>query len=211
MTSSTAQHNAAFGAPRLRSRTRVTRLTAALAALGAGAALALTGCGAGQVTQTGVTTPTITGNNVDFGSLLLRNVYIAYEDAEQYPIDPATSGQLVFTIVNLSPSGSDTLASIESFDAQVSIEGDDTTIPAGGVLRSGTPALQLSAEDDEAATFGPAASQITVEVTNMSSAVRPGIATPFTFTFEEAGDIVVDVPIEPGPAAKRTYVPSDDH
>lgn len=211
MTSSTAQRNAAFGEPRPRSRTHATRLTTALAALGAGAALALTGCGAGQVTQTGVTTPTVTGSNVNFGDLLLRNVYIAYDDPEQYPIEPATSGQLVFTIVNNSPEVTDQLVSIESEDAEVSIEGDDTTIRAGGVLRAGTPVKQLELEAEDAAAIGRTATEITVEVTDLAPTVRPGISAPFTFTFEEAGDVVVDVPIEPGPAAKRTYVPSDDH
>ncbi|MCW4352799.1 hypothetical protein ONR57_05745 [Hoyosella sp. YIM 151337] len=211
MTSSTDQLGTAFGEPRPRSRTRATRLATAFAALGAGTALALTGCGAGQVTQTGVTTPTITGTNVDFGSLLIRNAHIAYDDPDQYPIDPAAEGQLVFTIVNINPEVADTLVSIESEDAEVSIDGDDTTIPAGGVLRAGTPVKQLTPEEDAAATFGTPATEITVNVTDMGPNVRPGIGTPFTFIFEEAGEVQVDVTIEPGAAAKRTYVPSDDH
>lgn len=57
------------------------RLAAALAA----AALALTGCGAGQVTQTADTVPAITGVDVDAGSLALRDLQVEYAGDGGYP------------------------------------------------------------------------------------------------------------------------------
>jgi copper(I)-binding protein len=56
---------------------------AALAA-GVGAALGLTGCSAGQITQTSTQVAPVPGANVDAGELALRNVLIQYRP-EGYP------------------------------------------------------------------------------------------------------------------------------
>ncbi|GGC76393.1 hypothetical protein IEU95_00500 [Hoyosella rhizosphaerae] len=197
MTSSTAQHSSNAGALTPRSRTRVGRIAAATIALGAGAALALTGCGAGQVTQTGSKEAAVTGSFVDVGDIAIRNAHIAFEDAEAYPLETSATATLVFTVVNNNAVTPDVLTSIESFDAQVSFPDDELTVPAGGVLRVGTAVLELEPDEDRP----------TVELSNLSSNVRPGLTVPITFTFEETGEIVLNVPVEPGAASTRTYVP----
>ncbi|MBD8507309.1 hypothetical protein HT102_12525 [Hoyosella sp. G463] len=171
-------------------------------ALGASSALVLTGCGAGQVTQTGVKVASVTGSAVEIGDLGLRNAHVVFEgDETAYPLDSADTASLVFTVVNNSATTGDTLLGIESFEAQVAMpEGAELEIPAGGVLEVGLAPQELEEED---------ADRPSVELSNMSSDVRPGLTVPFTFTFAEAGDVTVNVPIDAGAASQRTYVPAE--
>ncbi|WP_149360460.1 hypothetical protein [Lolliginicoccus suaedae] len=200
MTSSTAQQRAQ--ADVLTSRTRSHRLAAITLALGASAALALTGCGAGQVTQTGTKVAAVTGSAIEIGDLSLRNAHVAFDgDETVYPLESADTAELIFTVANNSATQSDTLVSIESFEAQVALPEDaELEIPAGGVLEVGRSAQELAEEDSD---------RPVIEMSNMSADVSPGLTVPFTFTFAEAGEVTVNVPIDAGAASHRTYVPAE--
>ena len=65
---------------------RPGRIAAAIAlAAGLGTTLALTGCSAGQITQTGNQVPAVPGVNAQAGNVALRNLVIAYDGPEGYP------------------------------------------------------------------------------------------------------------------------------
>lgn len=65
-----------------------TRRVATAVALAAGATLALSACGAGQITQTSDQVAAINGTSTDAGTIALRNVHIIYPDSEEYSIEP---------------------------------------------------------------------------------------------------------------------------
>lgn len=202
MTSSTAQHRAQTTVLTSRSRTRSHRLAAMTLALGASSVLALAGCGAGQVTQTGTKEAAVTGSAVEIGELALRNAHVVFDgDETAYPLERADTASLLFTLVNTSALEDDTLLSIESFEAQVTMpEGVDLEIPASSDLEVGLSPKELEEEDTDL----PA-----IELSNLSPDVRAGLTVPFTFTFAEAGEVTVNVPIDAGAASQRTYVPAE--
>ncbi len=69
-----------------------TRRVATAIALAAGAAIALSACGSGQVSQTAVQQAAVNGNSADLGEIALRNVHIAYPpSSEEYSIEPGAT------------------------------------------------------------------------------------------------------------------------
>ena len=92
------------------------RRTAAALALLAGGALALTACGAGQISQTATQVAAVNGNSVDVGDIQLRNVHVVYPTSEEYSIMPGGTVELGFTAINSNPSVADELTDISSPD-----------------------------------------------------------------------------------------------
>lgn len=43
----------------------------------------------------------------------------------------------------------------------------------------------------------------TVELIDLKEGVRPGLTIPFTFSFKEAGDVTLSVPVDAGPVLER--------
>jgi hypothetical protein len=107
------------------------RWAAALAVAG----LALTGCGAGQVTQTDRKTPAVDGVHVDAGPLALRDMHVDFSDPGGYP-----EGGTAPLRVWIANEGEETvvLEGVTSPDAEVvtlvGAEGatGPTEIPPGG-------------------------------------------------------------------------------
>ena len=114
-----------------------TRRVATAVALAAGATLALSACGAGQITQTSDQVAAINGTNTDAGSLALRNVHIIYPDSEEYSIEPGGTALLGFTIANLDGYRDDVLTGIETEYAGSVTGADNITIPALGSVIAG--------------------------------------------------------------------------
>lgn len=91
------------------------------------AALLITGCSAGQETQTAEQAPAINGTNGSVGAIDLENVYLHAEVADQ-PSPIYTDIRLAFTAVNTSQTESDRLVEIESPAAEsVEIQGSRWT------------------------------------------------------------------------------------
>ncbi|WP_442943747.1 hypothetical protein [Nocardia sp. NBC_00508] len=84
-----------------------------VAALAAGAAIALSGCSAGQNSQTAEQVAAVNGNSADVGDIALRNVHIVYP-AEGTPYTNAKGGKAVIALsaINNSESVADELTSI---------------------------------------------------------------------------------------------------
>lgn len=170
-----------------------------LAACGLAAATlvgaALSGCGAGQISQTAMQQPSVNGTSASVGTIALRNVHLRADQVSDY-VEPGSDVELLFEAANTSPDVGDKLVSITSDVGKVSLTGD-TTVPAGGVLTVGAPDGQITPlENAEAAEAAEAKLSLSKPITN-------GLTYNFTFKFEKAGETTVAVPISAGEAKRR--------
>jgi copper(I)-binding protein len=177
-----------------------TRRVMAAVALAAGATLMLSACGAGQISQTATQVAAINGNQATSGDIALRNVHVVYPNSEEFSIEPGGDAELAFTAVNLSESKSDRLKSIKTdYAGSVKIDEKDGTleIKPQFALGAGNPDVSVPEEAPEHVSL------IDVTLQDIREGVRPGLTFPVIFTFENAGDIVVQVPVDAGPKTER--------
>lgn len=177
-----------------------TRRVATAVALAAAAAISLSACSAGQITQTATQVAAVNGNYANQGEISLRNVHILYPDSEEYSIEPGGKAALQFTAVNNSEQKADRLTKITTDAAgSVTIAGE-----VGG--RVIDPQTSLGAGVRAATVLDDPADPtqlILVELNDINEGVYPGLTVPITFSFERAGDIVVRVPIDAGSKTER--------
>lgn len=178
-----------------RFKPRTSALAAGLAACGLAAAVALSGCSAGQVSQMATQEPAVNGTSGNLGPISLRNVHLRAVQATDY-VQPGSDVELLFVAVNNSPDVNDKLVSITSDVGKVTLTGD-TSIPANGVLTVGEPDGQIAPlESAERADAADATVALSKPITN-------GLTYNFTFAFEKAGETIVTVPISAGEAPRR--------
>jgi copper(I)-binding protein len=174
---------------------RVRGLTVRLAACGLAAAVALSGCGAGQVTQTSTQEPGVNGTLATVGPISLRNIHLRAPQTSDY-VRAGHQAELLFVAVNGSPDVNDKLVSITSDIGSVSLTGD-TSVPANGVLVVGEPDGQIAPlESAEKADTAKAEIALSKPITN-------GLTYNITFDFDKAGKTTVAVPISAGEAPRR--------
>ncbi|MCE7009184.1 hypothetical protein LWC34_41180 [Kibdelosporangium philippinense] len=100
-----------------------------------GIALALAGCGAGQISQTAGMEPAVNGGEGDVGPIAVRDIQLAYPPHGVY--EPGSAAVVLGTLVN-SGQTDDALVSITTPAGQVTITGDKN-LPAGRSLIFETP------------------------------------------------------------------------
>jgi copper(I)-binding protein len=134
------------------------RLRLAPAALGLGLAALLTvsGCSAGQVTQTDSMLPAVNGAFGGIGPIAIRDAKLAYPHGGSY--QPGADAPLVLTMVNTGPTDDELLEVSSPVATDVELRGDQS-LPARRSLAVGTPGM---------------------EVPESSSSVRPTTTTPVT-------------------------------
>jgi len=179
------------------SKTRTSAV--ALAACGLSAAIVLSGCSAGQISQSASQQPAVNGTLAWVGDptsgIALRNVHLRAPQTSDY-VRPGGDAELLFVAVNESAEKDDRLVSITSSIGTVSLTGN-LTVPAGGTLIVGTPDGTPSALDaTEGANTVEASVQLTEPISN-------GLNYPFTFTFERSGQTELNVPISAGETPRR--------
>lgn len=151
--------------------------------------IALTACSAGQVAQTATQEPNI-GNQADLDDVTLRALTLPYPTGGEYA--SGSDARLVGAVASTGLE-EDTLVSIEgeAFETVEVVDPDaaapaadagastdlDLTIPPNGIL-------YLSSGG------GP-----TVALVGLTEDIGPGEAIDVTFTFEEAGEVTVPVPV----------------
>ena len=178
-----------------RFKPRTSVLNARLAACGLAAAVALSGCGAGQVSQTATQEPAVNGTSGTVGPVSLRNIHLRAAQSTDY-VQAGREAELLFVAVNGSPDVNDKLVSITSDIGTVSLSGD-TSLPANGVLVVGEPDGQIAPlESAEKADAAEAMVALSKPITN-------GLTYNITFDFEKAGETTVAVPISAGEAPRR--------
>ena len=178
-----------------RFQSRTFAFTPLLVACGLAAAVALSGCGVGQISQMATQEPAVNGTSGNLGPISLRNVHLRAAQASDY-VQPGRDVELLFVAVNNSPDTNDKLVSITSDVGTVTLSGD-TSVPANGVLAVGEPDGQIAPlESAERADAAEAAVALTKPITN-------GLTYNFTFDFEKSGTTSVTVPISAGEAPRR--------
>jgi hypothetical protein len=166
-----------------------------LAACGLAAALALSGCGAGQVSQTATQEPAVNGTSANIGKIAVRNAHLRATQTTDY-IQPGSEVELLFVASNDSPDVDDKLVSITSDVGTVTLSGD-TTLPASGTLVVGAPDGQIAAlESVDTAEAADAKVALSKPITN-------GLTYNFTFKFESGNEGTVSVPISAGGSPRR--------
>lgn len=178
-----------------RFKSRSSAFTVALAACGVAAAATLSGCSAGQVSQTATQQAAVNGVSETLGPITLRNVHLRAPQTGDY-VQPGSDVELLFVASNDSPDTADKLTSITSDNGTVSLSGD-TALPASDVLIVGEPDNQIAAleqaEKSDAATAMVA----------LSKPITNGLTYEFTFNFEKAGQTTIAVPISAGESPRR--------
>jgi hypothetical protein len=143
------------------------------AALGLAGVLGVTGCSAGQVTQTDSVQPAVNGNTGQVGDIGLRDVRVAYPDDGSYEVGDDVP--LLLTIVN---DGSEATA-LESVSSTVSENDADLlgnpTLPGRYGLHVVAPEEPPGSETTESS---PESSAETT--TGPSTSETPGTETPET-------------------------------
>ncbi|MCT7657931.1 hypothetical protein [Mycobacterium deserti] len=169
-----------------------------LAASVLAAAVVLSGCGAGQISQTATQEPAVNGTSANIGEVSLRNVHLRGTQTTDY-IQPGRDIELLFQASNNSPDTDDKLVSITSDVGTVTLTGDGS-LPASGALVVGAPDGQITPlESVEPAEAVEAMVALKKPITN-------GLTYDFTFTFEKAGQGTVAVPISAGETPRRDPV-----
>jgi hypothetical protein len=172
---------------RLPVRFPVLATQVAIAGLVAGT---LSGCGAGQISQTAMQEPAVNGNRLTISKVDLRDIRLQAAQTGDF-VQPGKSVELVLVAVNQSPDVADRLTSITSDIGNVAVSGDPR-LPAGGMLFIGTP-------DGPRVAPGPAEASGAVKATvTLSKPISNGLTYNFTFNFEKAGQGSVTVPISAG-------------
>jgi hypothetical protein len=177
------------------------RASAGMAACGLAAAVVLTGCGAGQVSQTSTQEPAVNGVNAQAGQVSLRNVHLRAPQQKDY-VEPGSPVELLFVAANDSADENNKLKSITSDVGAVTLTGDGT-VPANGVLVVGESDGQTAALENV-----EAADAVTAKVT-LDKPITNGLLYNFTFNFDR-GQTTVAVPISAGDAPRRDKIEAGD-
>ncbi|WP_433730342.1 hypothetical protein ACQP0C_03080 [Nocardia sp. CA-129566] len=153
--------------------TGARRRMVSVAALAAGAALVLSGCGAGQISQTATQVAAVNGNHADIDRISLRNVHIVFPAAgSEYTNTKGGKAIIALSIINNGETVTDELTSINTDLGTVKI-----TPPAGD------PAFRIAPQQTVvAASSAPGAAAKSDEhgATPSTTATPSATATPST-------------------------------
>ncbi|MEU4411943.1 hypothetical protein AB0G00_08655 [Nocardia salmonicida] len=194
-----------------------------VAALAAAAGIALTGCSAGQITQTSSQEAAINGNHAEVGEIALRNVHIVYPEADAEH-DKGGKAKLSLSIINNSEIITDELTSVSTDLGQIKITGPNgdpkfvlkpqqtvfvgtgETKPAAADDHHGTTSAAPTTTTSAAPTGAAAGVDIpsndpvkvpaTIEITGLTKDIVPGLTYNVTFNFKDAGTVQVSVPVD---------------
>jgi hypothetical protein len=155
-------------------------------------ALALVGCGAGQITQTDHQVAAVDGafGNVGVGNAIaLRNVFIPYPQDHHGTYPAGSTVPVMLTIINQGNSSDELLTVTSPVASQVQVSGT-TQIPSGMTITS----TAGSATPTSPLVVGELRIALTTD-----RLLRAGLDTPLTFQFRNAGKLTLPVPMAPLP------------
>jgi hypothetical protein len=176
----------------------VRRHPPAAAGFIAAAALVVTlsGCGAGQIAQTVEVTAT-GGVGGQIGSIVVRDVQITYD--RPVPGDavyqPGQSAPLQLTIINDATvtvdddRAPDRLIAVSSPIATAGRITGDASIPDGHVLTAGY-------NEPVSSIVLPQTTAVDITLEGLTEPIRAGLTYPVVLTFERAGELRLEVPVE---------------
>ncbi|MET9492351.1 hypothetical protein [Nocardia sp. NPDC006630] len=180
---------------------KARRRALTVAALAAGAVLALTGCSAGQLAQTSREVAAVNGNSADVGKIALRDVRFLLPQSEEYNNAKGGKAVLAFSAANLAQAAPDELVSVTTDFGTAKINGKadikaqgtlvaDFSKPAATTTPAAAPAGDKPADPD--------AHPLLIEVDGLTKDITPGLTYPVTFIFKEGGTVALNVPVDAG-------------
>ncbi|WP_240325158.1 copper chaperone PCu(A)C [Amycolatopsis thermalba] len=197
-----------------------------------GAALALAGCGAGQITQTNTMLPAVNGAMAQAGKLVLRDAGLVNRNDCQQAYASGSSAPLTLVIAN-DGTADDELVSVSSANAgSATIEGQKAVVAGSKLLvgpategesvqqpSSASPTSPTSGSPTSPASASPSAGptgqaarvgHAEIVLQGIKQVVWPGQTVPVTFTFRDAGPVTVQLPIH-APTVELSCQPSASH
>jgi hypothetical protein len=180
----------------------------AAAALAAGAALVLSGCGAGQISQTAVQVAAINGNTANAGDIALRNVHIVFPGNGSATHTVGGKAALALSIVNTGAVGTDELTGVTTDLGTVEItpsQGDKLEIAPSETVVVSTPqaGAETHTSGETIKTEGGETTPARIEITGLTQNITPGLTYDVTFNFKNNGNVLVQVPVDAGVDAPR--------
>ncbi|MBV9161338.1 MAG: copper chaperone PCu(A)C [Pseudonocardiales bacterium] len=158
------------------------------------AALALVGCGAGQITQTDRQVAAVNGAFGNVGNAIaLRDVLIPYPHNQQGTYPAGSTVPVVLTIINQGNSADELIAVASPAASQALVLGT-TQIPPGTTVLSTAGALPVNGEPTSPLAVG----ELRVVLTT-AQPLHAGLNTPVTFQFRNAGKVTLPVPMAAPP------------
>lgn len=140
------------------------------------ASVALTGCAAGQISQTARQVAAIDGGNATVGAIGVRNALLATPAGPNY-----AQGSNVSLLVLLANTGIDT----DTLTAVSTPAAGQVALPEAGLPLPGQTNVTVGGEGGTAITL-----------TGLTRALCYGQSVPLTFSFQKAGQVTLNVPIE---------------
>ena len=172
--------------------TRASALHAGLFAC----ALIMTGCSAGQQSQTSSQEPAVNGASGGVGTIALRDVRIRAQ-VSGAAVQPGESVDLLFVAANQSVTEGDRLVSITSDTGTVTVRPADPEIPAARSLIVGKPD-GVEAE----ATAAPSTAVKADATVKLAKPLANALTYNFVFKFDRAGQVTIGVPVTAGDAPR---------
>lgn len=196
-----------------------------VAALAATAALALSGCSAGQVSQTADQVAAVNGNSADADRISLRNAHIVFPsaDAGEYNNSKGGKALVALSIINNGETIADELTSVKTDlgtvvltppagKSAIQLAPQQTVVAAnkpanakpadshgGGHGASAAP----SAPATKPAADDPEGNPARIEIVDLSRDIAPGLTYTMTFNFKQNGTVQIEVPVDAGISAER--------
>jgi hypothetical protein len=167
------------------------------------AAVTLTGCSAGQQSQTASMEPAVNGSSATVKNIAVRDARIRAVQTGA-SLNVGKTVELVLVVTNQDPANTDRLVGITQDIGQLTLSGD-TTIPPLGILLVGTPDRAAATALANVAPTSTAKATVT-----LTKPISNGLIYNFTFHFERAGDVTLGVPIAAGAEAPRQQQPGPE-
>ena len=158
--------------------------------------LALTGCGAGQMAQTATQQAAVDGASGDAGDdIALRDVLMPSSPNPGGSYPAGSSVPVLATIINSGDEADELVAVTSPMAGRVQVSGTVRIPPHENVV----------SDTDPSASQSPLVADKLQFVVVTAHVLRPGLDTPMTFQFRNAGQVTLSVPqAEP---AQRTGSP----
>lgn len=174
---------------------RRTRLTAAAIATPLALGVVLTGCSAGQQAQTAAKRPGVEGSSAKSGDLSVLNAHLV-SPGDDHKYEAGDTVEMELVVASSGAGDEITAITVDGEEATISASGGATTAGTGSSTSIEIPAggLVVIGENGD----------YTVETT-MTSEVYPATLLPVVITFQDAGDVELNVPV----AASLDEVPRD--
>lgn len=180
------------------------------------AGLALAGCSAGQITQTSNQVTTVDGASGQIGPISLADITLSYPDSGEW--SEGSSPELQFTItstslqadtlesvssdaadrgmINTSPTGATTTPEATSAESTPTTDtgpeaAETSDAPGSGVASGASGTLEVPAQG----LIRVPNDEVEVTLEGLTEKLLPTQSIPVTFTFAQAGEVTISVPV----------------